>query len=100
MVITLTIFFLNFQLMNFTEDNVVMNLGTLRFVVAGTPVDQQNSTNAAVIANALRATAFLVNGSQLSTEEVEQVKILLYNILMHFWYIAPIFSVLGSDRGC
>ena len=57
--------------MNFTEDNVGTNLGTLRSVVAGTPEDQQNSTNAAVIANALRSTAFLV--SELSTEEVEEV---------------------------
>ena len=57
--------------MNFTEDNVGTNLATLRSVVAGTPEDQQNSTNAAVIANALRSTAFLV--SELSTEEVEEV---------------------------
>ena len=59
--------------MNITEENVVMNLGTLRTVVAGTPADQQNPTNAAVVANALRSTAFLVNGSDLSTDEVEEV---------------------------
>ena len=59
--------------MDITEDNVVMFLGTLNSSVAGTPVDQQNSTNAAVIANALRSTAFLVNGSELTIEEVEEV---------------------------
>ena len=59
--------------MNITEENVVMNLETLRSVVDGTPANQQNSTNAAIVANALRSTAFLVNGSDLSTEEVEEV---------------------------
>ena len=59
--------------MDITEDDVVMFLETLNSSVAGTPVDQQNSTNAAVVANALRSTAFLVDGSELSTEEVEEV---------------------------
>ena len=59
--------------MNIEEDDVVMVLGALNSTVAGTPVDQQNSNNAAFIADALSATAFLVNGSELSTEEVEQV---------------------------
>ena len=60
--------------MNITEDNVVMNLGTLRGVVDGTPDDEQNTNNARFIADVLRSTAFLVNGSQLPMEEVLLVR--------------------------